>query len=252
MFCIPAPKGRQSAPPVLINTLRWPSSPSGHWFFLPREGREPKLRRGRSTDQGILLHRALWLQRPSPQSLTLHKQLGSDLPAARPGLLSSSVRRHPPSHRGFPSWARQTITALASSKKGAVNLHAWLGRRAPWGAGGRDVWSGRDSFSCRPFCCPRAQQAGKWTDGGGWARFGACRKLGDSPPTLCSLCGFSKAAQPAASPATSHPDLSGWPCQGTSVLTCGIQPRARLCQDMSERQPPPPSSTFQRLPKTSF
>lgn len=55
-FCIPALKGRQGAPPAVINTLRWPPSPSGLWFFLPREGREPELQRGRSMDQGILLH----------------------------------------------------------------------------------------------------------------------------------------------------------------------------------------------------
>lgn len=182
------------------------------------------------------MHRALWLQRLSPQHLTPHKQPRTDLPAAGPGLLSSSARRPPPP-LWLSSWALQTISSLALSKKGAVNPHARLGRRAPWGAGGRDVRSGRESISGRPFCCPRMQRAGKQSDGGGWARFGACRQLGDSPPTLCSLHGFSKAAQPAASPTTSHPDLSGWPCQGTSVLTCGNRPPTRPCQDISERPP---------------
>jgi len=71
------------------------------------------------------------------------------------------------------------------------------------------------------------------------------------PNLLRFLHGFSKAAQPAVSPAASHPDLSGWPCQGTSVLTCGNWPPACLCQDISE-QTPHPACSFQHLPKTSF
>lgn len=45
---VPAPKGRHSAPLALINTWRWPPSPSGHCFFSPREGREQKLQQGGS------------------------------------------------------------------------------------------------------------------------------------------------------------------------------------------------------------
>lgn len=175
---------------------RVPTSPDKHaktatipfraWVFLPREDREPKLWSRRSIGEGILLQRALWLHRPKPQHLTLWKHQ-SDFPAAGPGLLSFPPG-DPPLPLRLPSWASQTITAPAWSEKGAAKPHARLGRRAPWGAGGRAVWSGRDSVSCSPFCCPSTQQAGKWSDSGGWARFSAHRQLSDGSPQSFALC----------------------------------------------------------------
>lgn len=167
---------------------------------------------------------------PSPQRLTLHKQLGSDLPAAGPALASSSIRR-PPLPPQFPSWALQTINRSRFEQEGSSEP-AWAagqtGAPGSWGKG-CVVWQGQ--LSLRTLLLPQN------ANGGGWARFGTCRHLGEGPPTLCSLRGFSKAARPEASPATSHPDLSGCPCQGTSVLTRGNQPPARPCQDISVRPP---------------
>lgn len=148
MFCIPAPKGRQSTPPALMNARRQPPSPSGHCFFFPREGRESKLRRGRSTHQGILLHRALWLQKPSPQRLTPHTQPGSDLPAAGPGLLSSSIRRHPPTPPpptvvallGTANYNRSRFQQGGSSKPTCTA--GQTGASGSWGTG-CVVWQGQ-------------------------------------------------------------------------------------------------------------
>lgn len=243
----PSTQGQAECPPALINMPRWPPSPSGHGFSSHwKAGNQSFEVEGALVR--VLLQRVLWLHRPNPQHLTLQKQPRSEFSAAGPGLLSFPPG-DPPLPLCLPSWAPQTITAPAWSEEGAAQPHARLGRQAPWGAGGGTVWSGRDSVSCSPFCCPRTQQAGKWSDSGGWARFSAHRQLSVGlPQVLCSLHDFSKAAQPAASPATSHPDLSSWPCQGTSVLTCGNWPPARLCQGISERQTP---SSFQHFPKTS-
>lgn len=59
-MCIlhPSTQGQAECPPALINTA---TIPFRAWVFFPREGREPKLWSGRSTDHGILLQRALWL-----------------------------------------------------------------------------------------------------------------------------------------------------------------------------------------------
>lgn len=165
-------------PPALINTPRRPPSPSGHGFSS--QGKAGN----RSFGAEGALERA---HRAKPQHLTLQKQPRSDFPAAGPGLLSFPPG-NPPSLCGLSSWAPRTVTAPARSEQGAAEPHARLGRREPPGAGGRALWSGRDSASCSPFCCPRTQQAGKGSDSGGWASFSARRQLRDGPPWSFALC----------------------------------------------------------------
>lgn len=163
-------QGQAECPPALINTPRRPPSPSGHGFSSQGKAGNQSFGAEGALVRASCCMKVLCLHRPNPQHLTLQKQPQSDFPAAGPGLLSFPSGDLPLPLL-LPSWAPQTITAPARSEEGAAQPHARLGRRAPWGAGGRAVWTGRDSVSCSPFCCPRTQQAGKWSDSGGWARF---------------------------------------------------------------------------------
>lgn len=149
----------------------------------------------------------------SLRHLTLLRQRGSDVQAAGPA--NNQAYSHLPvgappaviSLMGNANYSCSCFQQEGSNKPTCMAGHT--GALGSWGKG-YSVRQGRLHF--QTLLLPH-NAAGRETErqrrlGTAW-----CWRAAGCLPPLCSLHGFSKAAQPAAPPAASHPDLPGWPAK---------------------------------------